>query len=371
MLQRNELVRYQLDVTIRAPANGQHQGKNGYEFTINDRSAFYDWYNAYFEIQFQVQKLADGTAYGGGDRITVISGSHSFINLIKSAGKIVYDTDNLHKVNFVKNLLEYSDDFSRSVGKNSLWYLDTNHQIANANHNAGFEARRMLTVGNADVNVIIPVNRYSFFEVLEDTILIPMQLQFSITLQNDDELIQKADAADDGRVVLSRFLLWVPKLIPKDSLYHNFVSSVLKETKCSYLRSMYQMSTPSQASGFYQISASVDNVKHIFVYLQRNETNVVTENPYLFDSYKLNAADANSYLTTCRLEYGNGIFYPETEYDTESKVRIFNDLMSYAQRRNDYNTGTQVNLANCNSLYGMIYFDLTNQQKKLQEIPNS
>jgi len=191
------------------------------------------------KILFQVPKLADGTAYGGGDRITVINGSHSFINhlMIKSAGKIVYDTDNLHKVSFVKNLLEYSDDFSRSVAKNGLWYLDTSHQIANANQNAGFEARRRLTVGNADVNVIIPVNRYSFFEVLEDKMLIPMQLQFNITLQNDDELIQKADAADDGRVAINRFLLWVPKLIPKDSLYDNFVSSFLKETKWSYLRS--------------------------------------------------------------------------------------------------------------------------------------
>ena len=51
-LQRNEFVRFQLDDVIRAPANGQHQHKNGYKFTINDRSAFYDWYNAYFEVQF-------------------------------------------------------------------------------------------------------------------------------------------------------------------------------------------------------------------------------------------------------------------------------------------------------------------------------
>ena len=104
-----------------------------------------------------------------------------------------------------------------------------------------------------------------------------MQLQFNITLQNDDELIQKADAADDGRVAINRLLLWVPKLIPKDCPYDNFVSSFLKETKWSYLRSMYQMSAPAQASGFYQISASVDYVKHIFVYLQRNKTNVVAE----------------------------------------------------------------------------------------------
>ena len=54
------------------------------------------------------------------DRVTVINNSHSLIKhlMIKSAGKIVYDTDNLHNVTFVKNLLEYSDDYSRSVAKN-------------------------------------------------------------------------------------------------------------------------------------------------------------------------------------------------------------------------------------------------------------
>jgi len=84
-------------------------------------------------------------------------------------------------------------------------------------------------------------------------------------------------------------------------------------------------------------------------------------NPYIFDTFKLNAADANSSLSSCRLEYGNGIFYPETEYDTESKTRIFNDFMSYAMRKNDYKTGTQLNRANYNSLYPIIYFDLSYQ----------
>ena len=103
-LQRNELVRYQLDDVIRLPGDNQHQVKNGYKFTINDRSSFYDWYNAYFEVQFQLQVLADGNGYADADRITVINGSHSFIKhlMIKSAGKIVYDTDNLHNVTFIK-----------------------------------------------------------------------------------------------------------------------------------------------------------------------------------------------------------------------------------------------------------------------------
>ena len=105
----------------------------------------------------------------------MINGSHSLIRhmVIKSSGKIVYESDNLHRITNVKNLLEYSDDYSRSVGKNSFWYLDTDGTTANTN--LGFEARRILTQANQNdggggaksINEMIPLNRYSFFQELE------------------------------------------------------------------------------------------------------------------------------------------------------------------------------------------------------------
>ena len=109
-LQRNELVRYQLDDVIRAPGNNQHQIKSSYTFTINDRSAFYDWYNAYFEVHFQLPKIADRVGYAAADRITIINGAHSLVKhlMIKSSGKIVYDTDNLHNVTW--NILMITAD---------------------------------------------------------------------------------------------------------------------------------------------------------------------------------------------------------------------------------------------------------------------
>ena len=378
-LQRNELVRYQLDDVIRLPANGQHQLKNGYKFTINDRSSFYDWYNAYFEVQFKLQILADGNGYATASRTTIINGSHSLIKhlMIKSAGKIVYDTDNLHNVTFIKNLLEYSDDYSRSVAKNSLWYLDTDRSSANTN--LGFEARRMLTnsdaaaaAGGKDVNVIIPLNRCSFFEELNDKMLVPMQLQFNIELNNDDELVHRAHNGAGGvaRIVVNKFILWVPRLTPKDSMYDKFVSSFLKETQWKYLREMYNVSAPTTTSGFFQISSSIDNVKHIFVYLKNSYRDVNDQrqanSPYTMNTFILPGGVS---LSNCRLEYGNGVFYPETEYDSESKVRIFNDVMAYAMRKNDYNTGTQLNTANYNSLYPLIYFDLTYQSEKVTRDP--
>ena len=76
----NELVRFQLDNAIRLPANGQHQDKSGYKFSINGRSSFFDWYNAYFEVEFQLQKLADGNGYADAAKISVINGSLKLIN---------------------------------------------------------------------------------------------------------------------------------------------------------------------------------------------------------------------------------------------------------------------------------------------------
>ena len=101
-VQRNELIRFQLESNLRAPANGVEQQKKGYKFTINDRSTFYDWYNAFFDVQFKLDLKANG-GDNADTRTTIINGAHSLIKhlVIKSAGKIVYDTDNLHRVTFV------------------------------------------------------------------------------------------------------------------------------------------------------------------------------------------------------------------------------------------------------------------------------
>ena len=380
-LQRYEMVRFSLDNIIEQPVNNTYQKKTGYKFTITDRSTLFDYFNGYFEVSKELQKKADGSGFAAADRISMINGAHSLIKhmVIKSAGKIVYDSDNIHRTVNVKNLLEYSDDFSRSVAKNSFWYLDTEDSTANTN--LGFEARRVLTQarqnngngGAKSVNETIPLNRYSFFEELEDKMLPPMQLTFELDLNDDDEMIHKANAADDGRVVVTRFHLWLPRMVPKDSEYGEFVKDFLKPIKWTYMKDMYIQSANTRAvQNMFQISPAIDNVKHVLIYLQRTNGPNDEESertPYIFDTFKLNSADNNSSLASCRLEYGNSTFYPELEYDADSKVRIFNDLMSYAFRKNDLNTGTQLNIHNFTSIYGLVYFDLTYQKEAVTRDP--
>ena len=374
-LQRYEKVRFSPNNLIEQPGNTLTQKKTDYKFTINDRSNFYDFYNGYFEVTFELQKKADGSGYAAADRTTVINGSHSLIKrmTIKSAGKVVYVTDQLHRITNVKNLLEYSNDFSRSVAKKSFWYLDTENSTANTN--SGFEARRILTQakqnngggGAKSINAIIPLNRYSFFEELEDKMLPPMQLEFEIDLNEDNELIHQVNGVDAGRVVVKKFYLWVRKMIPKDSEYSEYVKDFMKPIKWTYMKDMYNQSAATRiVQNTFQISPAIDNVKHVFFYLQRNDppNNDESERtPYIFDTFKLNSADNNSSLASCRLEYGNNTFYPEIEYDADSKMIIFDDLMNYAFRNNNTNSGTQLNPHNFSSIYGLVYFDLTYQKE--------
>ena len=176
-------------------------------------------------MRFKLDLKADG-GDNADTRTTIINGAHSLIRhmVIKSAGKIIYDTDNLHLVTFAKNLLEYSDDCARSVAKNSLWYLDTD--ATSDDTNIGLEARGLLTASRKLVNVAIPLNRYSFFEELEGRMLPPMQLDFEIDLTTDAEVLY--GAANTFRLVIDRFYLWVPQLEPKDALMSKFISDFTK-----------------------------------------------------------------------------------------------------------------------------------------------
>ena len=80
-----------------------------------------------------------------------------------------------------------------------------------------------------------------------------MHLQFNIELNSDDELVHKVEAVAAARVVINRFILWVPRLTPRDSMYDKFVSSFLKETKWKYMREMYNVQHQQTQVGFSDI----------------------------------------------------------------------------------------------------------------------
>ena len=382
LLEKTNMARYDLSTPLNFPGNNQKQDKTGWKIVCNSRNQWFDWYNAYFRVNYTLEATANGAGLAADTQSSTLNGSASLINklVVKSAGKTLYNIDNAHKAVFVKNLLDFSDDYARSTAKSQFWYLDNDATTVtgDAATNMGIKAREVLTkrtnaAGNpaAVVETIIPLNRYAFFENLEDKMLPPMQLEFEITFQSDAELIWQNDGTD-RRVVVRNFELWVPTLqftsVGQKLVNENF----LKPAKWKFLKETIHSSTARRdAVGMWQITPGVKNAKHVFVWLQRSDkSNAYTGNPYIFDTFTVDAAgNAACRLSTCRLQAGANEFIPELEYASEFKERILRDVSNFRYRANDYNTGTQLNIANYETLYPLIFFDLRADKTNLTNDP--
>ena len=380
LLEKTNMARYDLSTPLTFPGNNQKQDKTGWKIFCNSRNQWFDWYNAYFRVNYTLEATADGAGNALATTSSTLNGSASLINklVVKSAGKTLYNIDNAHKAVFVKNLLDFSDDYARSTAKSQFWYLDTADSVVFVN-NSGIRERRVLTKAANDdgtggakvVETIIPLNRYAFFENLEDKMLPPMQLEFEITFQSDAELIWQNDGTD-RRVVVRNFELWVPTLqftsVGQKMVNENF----LKPAKWKFLKETIHSSTARRdAVGMWQITPGVKNAKHVFVWLQRSDkSNAYTGNPYVFDTFAVDAVgDDACHLSTCRLQAGANEFIPELEYASEFKERILRDVSNFRYRANDYNTGTQLSVTNYETLYPLIYFDLRADKTNLTNDP--
>ena len=106
-------------------------------------------------------------------------------------------------------MLEYNPSYAKSVGTNEFYFLDTTRnadgikyttkQVRNAaqngnetvvekdnvEYNKGFAARKTLLGLSTDVNCEIPLNRYSFFEELQDRLLPNMKIELEIERETD------------------------------------------------------------------------------------------------------------------------------------------------------------------------------------------
>ena len=115
-------VQINLNTPITLPANNQFQTKSGYKFTVTDRNNFYDWYNGYLRVDFKFEAKANGANIGADTQSAPINGSFSLIKSLKisSAGKKLYEADNIHKGIFIKSLLDLFRRLFKKRGKKPI-----------------------------------------------------------------------------------------------------------------------------------------------------------------------------------------------------------------------------------------------------------
>ena len=242
----------------------------------------------------------------------------------------------------------------------------------NVNYNKGFAARKALLGLSAEVNCEIPLNRYSFFEALEDKLLPNTKIDLSIEFDDDKNLIWRQGAADAAgtsyRLIITRLQLFVPRLVFNSEGQKLYMENYLKPYKWTYLKeTVFTSNLSKQNSGHFRITNGISKPRHVFVFFINNANiNNQLENSFLYNTFSVSTNPRT--LTRCYLEVGNGNEYPRIHYEpTEDASRVFRDVMSYVYANNDYQGGTLLNISNFKTLYPFVYFDLTKQKMDIKD----
>ena len=399
-LDRYEDVVFDLEQALATPGNGAHQTKTEHRFIADNtgEATPFDWYNARFSVDFKVNQLAAGANLDAdGDEMGIVNGSNSLIEklTIIANGRDVYSCNYANHIVNIKNLLEYNPSYVESVATNEFYYLDTSrHAEKNkftsrrvthrqnaagnadeagnmldavvANYNKGFAARKALLGDSATVRCDIPLNRYSFFEALEDKLLPNTKIEIKIELESDNNLIWRT-GGNNCRVILTRLQLFVPKLMFNDDGMKLLLPNYLKPYKWKYLNEVVERSNNSQQqTGQFRITNAISKPRHVFVFAI-NTANIEsqTANPFLYNTFSL---PNNANISRCYLEVGNGNEYPDIHFKPATDpARVFREVMSYVYANNDFQGGTLLNRTNFENLFPFVYFDLTKQKLDIKD----
>ena len=227
--------------------------------------------------------LSNGGNIAVKDHNGIVNGSYSFLKHfdIKLNGKKVYDCNDVNHAVNIKNLLEYSPSYAEKTASNEFFFLDTSrnpkerefevsgtNQLAKrrAAYSNGFALRKPPLGTSSTVNTEIPLNRYSFFEMLEDELLPNTRVEMNFEIESDGNLIWQAGA--DCRVVITRMQLYVPRITFNSEGQSSYMRQYLKNHKWTYLRENIERSNCSrQRAGHFRISTGISKPRHVFVFI--------------------------------------------------------------------------------------------------------
>ena len=402
-LNRMEYYAYDLetDISTTVRGNNQEQMKNQHRFIIDNTAEInpIDWYNAFFEVEFKLVKLADGNNFDAAEMCSMNNG----LSLIKeirvlSEGESVYNNNiSANEGANLLTLLNYTKSYADSVGSDQFFYLDTNAAAENArytirsvqhgrndadnaweeknfidgvntDYNEGFAKRKALTDGGLTQNISLPLNLYSYFASFKRNIHPNLKINIELRLEQDVNLIFR-NAAEDGKIIVSKLRLWCPKLIFNAEGLNLYRSDYMKPKKWSYLTEYFYKFTRAgdNRGDMVRLVTSIRKPRHVFIWTVPEASYAAqTANIFVFDTNSIGNQNPTVYFSRAQLVVNNSKYYPELPINANEKNKLYRALMEYnGTYTQDKICGSLINRDNFDKLFGVLYFDLRKQDDDL------
>ena len=359
------------------PGNNNPQKKSNIRFFIDTTNEInpIDWYNAYFEVYFKINKLADGTNFNNAANTqgTLAGDAYSLINKIDvnfNGANVISLTDINHCVNAL-NILRFSDSYVNRAGSQSFIYprIESNN-IPEATDDeflkkAGFTNNGQIVQSN------ILLNKYPFFDSFKDNLCPMGKMEIVINIEKDDVLMwiqpDASVAANKGRVIITDLILCVPKLELTNLGRKNYFDKIVNIERWKFNKISYDFQIDTDVTkGIFKITNAITKPRCVILWALRSakftgekEQNY---NPFAYNNYNLGGDDGNITCTSAQLIVDNNEYYPIQPLNPDYQlIRMYKKAFDFTFNGNVL-TSPFIDVQQYKNFYPLFVFDLTKQE---------
>ena len=366
------------------PIAGTNFNRGSIVITIESQDIYTHPAESFLIIEGRLIKLAVG--HGGAD---IPYDEDAVISLINNGIMYLFSDVRYHlashEIEVLQNpgyattmlgMLKYPDDFNKSQGLNQLWVPDTpiaDNNTANM-ENLGFKKRENHIINNSNprgtFSFKIPLKHFLGFCEDYKKVLYGMQQRLTLTRSgNIQDSIFRANAADEGRILIDKISWFMPHVIPSDAYRLQLDKIIERKEKIPVGYRMLQCDStqvPQNIKPFswrLGVKSSPDIPRFIIIGFQSGKNNRQTRNPAIFD----NLFVRNIYVTL------NAKRYPDTDYEndftTNKYSRIYGDAALFRKKffnMDELISNPGINPVNYKHIYPLYLFDVSKQSEKLK-----
>ena len=187
-------------------------------------------------------------------------------------------------------------------------------------------------------NISIPLNLYSYFAAFKKNLHPNLKTNILLKLENDSNIIFKNAAAPNSKVILTKLLLWVPKIIFNGVGLKAYLEDYLKPKKWIYQKEHHEIKQSGATNDSFRISTGIRRPRHVFIWAVPT-LSYNNQGADIF-TFGISNIGGNRAYARAQLEMNNSMFYPQLEISSTKESRLYRALMSYSSAYNDFLSGS-------------------------------
>ena len=343
-------------------------------FNIRNDSKLLHWANSYLELNGQLVKKDDGTAYAAGDPITLIHNAipHMFSNVKLTIGNQMIE--NINQVGHVSSMMYdvlYPRSKAKTEGLQFVWYPDTANSAVPAD-NKGFAIRQKYIIDTPHTKgkfkLRIPMRM--LFGFMENFVVLKgYPVEIDMVRGPDHPALYRAAGTGEGKLKFSEITLNVPVVEPSTAVALEYMKGLQSRTGFLYsFRERHGMFAP--------VPVGIQNLQQPITSTYFTEKPLMIwvgfQRDYKADQTSNYAIYTNEDVESAYIQMNNTQF-PQLQFKanwTENNNGFFFEMQrhvreNYLQLNDSYAEGNMLTPVNFKDLFTIYCFDVSKQEMTL------